>query len=70
LAQALQLLHCSTRKRKLVAAVAVHLANAPRLFLTPEQLAKRSSNSINLIAVSMDNGKSFTPVPSGQFIKA
>ena len=48
----------------------VHLANDPRLFLAPEQLAKRSSSSINLIAVSMDNGKSFTPVPSGQFIKA
>jgi len=46
----------------------VHLANDPRLFLTAEQLAKRSSNSLNLIGVSMDNGKSFTAVPSGQFI--
>jgi len=46
----------------------VHLANDPRLFLTAAQLARRSSNSINLIAVSMDNGKNFTPVQSGQFV--
>jgi hypothetical protein len=46
----------------------VHLANDPRLFLTPAQLAKRSSSSMNLIAVSMDNGKTFTPVPDGKFV--
>jgi len=46
----------------------VHLANDPRQFLTAAQLAKRSDSSINLIAVSMDTGKTFTPVPAGQFV--
>jgi len=46
----------------------VHLANDPRQFLNAAQLAKRSDKSINLIAVSMDNGKTFTPVPNGKFV--
>ncbi|MCL2281921.1 MAG: hypothetical protein FWC26_01220, partial [Fibromonadales bacterium] len=41
----------------------VHMANDPRLVLSPEDLAKRSNSSINLVAYSSDNGKTFTAIP-------
>jgi hypothetical protein len=46
----------------------VHLANDPRQILTSAELAKRSNSSINLVAYSMNNGQSFTPIPDGGFL--
>ena len=45
----------------------VHIANDPRLVLSPEDLAKRTDSSINLVAVSFDNGKSFKAIPKGGY---
>ncbi|MCL2281781.1 MAG: hypothetical protein FWC26_00515 [Fibromonadales bacterium] len=47
-----------------------HVANDPRLVLSPEDLAKRSDSNINLVAYSLDNGKSFTMIPWGQYFKS
>jgi len=46
----------------------VHLANDPRQILNSQELAKRSNSSINLVAYSLDNGKTFTPIADGQFM--
>jgi len=48
----------------------VHVANDPRLVLSPEDLAKRTDSSINLVAVSLDNGKSFKAIPKGGYYEA
>jgi len=45
----------------------VHLANDPRLLLSSADLAKRSANSVSLVAMSPDNGKTFKAIEQGRF---
>jgi hypothetical protein len=47
----------------------VHIANPPSKFLNASQLSQRSDSSKNLVAYSLDNGRTFTALPKGGFYK-